>query len=119
MGEIRILVVEDSEDQAGLLRRYLERAGCLVTVVGTAEHAIVAYREQEPHVAVIDLQLPGIDGWELSRLLRAELPGVAIVITSVLDESDFPVSHANLPKPFTGDQVRGAIARALPEWVAA
>lgn len=119
MDDIRILVVEDSEDQAGLLRRYLERAGCLVTVVGTAEHAITAYRQREPHLAVIDLQLPGMDGWELSRLMRAELPEVAIVITSVLDEADFPPAHATLPKPFTGEQVRRALAKALPERVAA
>lgn len=108
-----MLVVEDSEDQAGLLRRYLERAGCAVTVVGSAEEAIVAYRMQSPHVAVIDLQLPGMDGWELTRRLKAELPGVAIVITSVLDESDFPKAHATLPKPFTGEQVRRALASVV------
>ncbi len=119
MDDVRVLVVEDSEDQAGLLRRYFERAGCAVTVTPTAEEAIVLYRARSPHLAVIDLQLPGMDGWELARRLRAELPEVAIVITSVLDESEFPKAHATLPKPFTGDQVRRALANALPDWLAA
>lgn len=114
MGEVRILVVEDNEDQAGLLRRYLERAGCTVTVAGTAEAAIVAYNAESPHLAVIDLMLPGMDGWELARRLRADLPDVAIVITSVLDAADFPTAHATLPKPFTGAQVRRVLAEILP-----
>jgi CheY-like chemotaxis protein len=117
MDDIRVLVVEDSEDQAGLLTRYFERAGCTVAVVGTGEEAVTAYRERAPDVAVIDLQLPGMDGWELSGRLRIERPEVAIVITSVLDVREFPRAHAALPKPFTGDQVRRTLAAVLPERV--
>jgi len=116
---VRVLVVEDSEDQAGLLRRYFEKAGCLVTIVESAEDAIQAYGREHHDLAVIDLQLPGMDGWQLASKLKAERPACAIAITSVLDRSDFPLSDAALPKPFTGQQVRQVLRSTVPRWVAA
>ena len=115
---VRILVVEDSEDQAGLLRRYFEKAGCDVTVVESAEEAITAYEREHHDLAVIDLQLPGMDGWQLASKLKSERPACAIAITSVLDASDFPIADATLPKPFTGAQVRQVLVNTVPRWVA-
>ncbi len=115
---VRILVVEDSEDQAGLLRRYFERAGCDVTVVSSAEQAITAYELEHHDLAVIDLQLPGMDGWQLASKLKSERPACAIAITSVLDASDFPIADATLPKPFTGAQVLQVLINTVPRWVA-
>jgi CheY-like chemotaxis protein len=113
---VRILVVEDSEDQAGLLRRYFEKAGCDVTVVESAEDAISAYELERHDLAVIDLQLPGMDGWQLASKLKSERPACAIAITSVLDESDFPIADATLPKPFTGAQVRQVLKSTVSRW---
>jgi CheY-like chemotaxis protein len=117
-GKVRVLVVEDSEDQAGLLRRYFERAGCEVTIAESAEDAIVAYREDIPELAVVDLQLPGMDGWALTAKMRDEVPMCAIAITSVLDEADFPVTEAVLPKPFTAAQVLRVLQNTVPRWAA-
>lgn len=114
---VRVLVVEDSEDQAGLLRRYFERAGCHVTLVKSAEEAISAYELEHHDLAVIDLQLPGMDGWQLATKLKSERPACAIAITSVLDAADFPISDATLPKPFTGAQVREVLKVTVPRWV--
>jgi len=116
---VRVLVVEDSEDQAALLRKYLERSGCTVTVVENAEDAMAAYLSSAPDLAVIDLLLPGMGGAELSERLRADLPDCPIAITSVIDPADFPRSHAKLPKPFTGDQVREVLRAIVPGWRAA
>jgi len=116
---VRILVVEDSEDQAGLLRRYFEKAGCQVTLVETAEDAIAAYQLEHHDLAVIDLQLPGMDGWQLASKLKSERPACAIAITSVLDASDFPNADAALPKPFTRQDVRRVLLSTVPRWVAA
>jgi CheY-like chemotaxis protein len=113
---VRVLVVEDSEDQAGLLRRYFERAGCVVTVVESAEDAIDAYGREHHDLAVIDLQLPGMDGWQLATKLKSERPTCAIAISSVLDAADFPISDAILPKPFTGAQVREVLVATVPRW---
>lgn len=116
VGPVRVLVVEDSEDQAELLRRYFEKAGCDVTLVSSAEDAVDAYAVERHDLAVIDLQLPGMNGWQLTAKLQAERPACAIAITSVLDPSDFPVADAALPKPFTGAQVRQVLISTVPRW---
>jgi len=113
---VRVLVVEDSEDQAGLLRKYLERAGCTVTTTCSAEDAILAYGREVPDLAIIDLRLPGMDGATLAAQLHRDCPTCAIAITSVLDESDFPPADASLPKPFTGAQVRQVLSDTIPHW---
>lgn len=109
----RVLVVDDSADQRDLLSRYLERAGCDVVSVGTAEDAIVAYGQSTPELAFIDLVLPGMSGWALAERLRADLPLCAIAIVSVLDIADYPPAEAALPKPFTRAEVRRVLRDSL------
>ena len=113
---VDVLVVDDSEDQRTILRRYFERAGCRVAVASTADEAIAAYRRLPPHLAVVDLVLPGMDGWELAAQLRADNPDCAIAITSVLDEVDFPEYDAVLPKPVTGEHVRQVLRDHVAHW---
>ena len=117
--KVAVLIVDDSDDQRALLRRYFEREGCMVTTAQNAEEAMLAYRAATPDLAVIDLVLPGMTGWELSDRLRAEHPECVVAITSVLDVSKYPSSQANLPKPFTGAQVRKVLQDYVPKWSSA
>jgi CheY-like chemotaxis protein len=114
--DVRVLIVDDSDDQLMLLRTYFERAGCTVETAGTAEDAIHAYGLAAPDLAVLDLVLPGMDGWELAQRLRSDNPECKIVITSVLDEEDYPSDHATLPKPVTGADVRRVLRELVPKW---
>ncbi len=116
---VRILIVDDSEDQQLLLRRYFERAGCDVVVAGTALDAIDFHREHNPDLTVIDLVLPGIDGWDLADRLSTSAPMSKIAITSVLSVDLYPPQHAALPKPVTGAHVRAALQANVPRWAAA
>lgn len=116
---VRVLIVDDSEDQLMLLRRYFERAGCEVSVAGTALDGISAYETVHPELTVIDLVLPGMDGWELAAELRSRHPGCPIVITSVLGEEHYPAGHTVLPKPVTSQHVRQALLETVPRWKAA
>jgi CheY-like chemotaxis protein len=113
---VRILVVEDSDDQRELLRAYFEKAGCAVVTVRNAEEAIPAYAETEPELAVVDLVLPGMDGWALVEKLRADVPNCAVVIASVLDTRRYPEAQAVLPKPFTRAQVLQVLGDCVPRW---
>jgi len=115
-GPVRVLVVEDSDDQRDLLRAYFEKAGCAVMTVKNAEEAIPAYAETIPELAVVDLVLPGMDGWTLVEKLRSDVPNCAIAITSVLDERKYPVAQAFLPKPFTRAQILKVLEDCVPRW---
>lgn len=115
---VRVLVVEDSEDQRDLLRTYLEKAGCSVVTVKNAEEALPASRTSEPELAIVDLVLPGMDGWELVERLRADIPDCAIAVTSVLDARKYPESQAILPKPFTRAQIIEVLEKCVPRWQA-
>ena len=117
--KVAVLVVDDSYDQRMLLLKYLERAGCEVTIASTAAEALDACHAHVPELIVIDLVLPGMDGWELAQQIHDELPEVPLAITSVLDEKSYPVGHAALPKPFTGAQVRKILQDTVPRWSAA
>jgi CheY-like chemotaxis protein len=113
---VRVLVVEDSDDQRDLLRAYFEKAGCSVVTVKNAEEAIPAYAKSEPELAVVDLVLPGMDGWALIDKLRDDVPDCAIAVTSVLDTRKYPDADAVLPKPFTRAQILEVLAQSVPRW---
>lgn len=108
------LVVDDSEDQGDLLRVHLERLGFTVAVVGTAEVAMDSYRKGAPAVAVVDLLLPGIDGWQLVEAMKSEIPDARLVVTSVLGAEDYPAADAVLPKPFTFKQIAHTMDTIFP-----
>ncbi len=67
----RILVVEDNEDSGEILADLLEAWGFDVRLVQNGEDALVAVAEYHPHAALIDVGLPGLDGLEVARRLRA------------------------------------------------
>nr|WP_228508666.1 response regulator [Herbiconiux sp. VKM Ac-1786] len=108
------LVVDDSADQGDLLRLHLERLGYDVVVVTTAEAAIDSYRRLVPAVAIIDLLLPGIDGWQLVRTMKQEVPDCVLVVTSVLGLEEFPIVDGVLPKPFTAADVARTLTPLFP-----
>ncbi len=72
MGREKILVVEDEEDILELVTVALTREGWRVTGATTGEEALEAAREEAPDLVVLDLMLPGIDGLQVCRALRAD-----------------------------------------------
>ncbi|MEV7609816.1 response regulator [Microbacterium sp. NPDC089320] len=103
------LVVEDSADQTSLLKRYLDREGFEVFAAADAESAIAAFDTITPAVAVIDLLLPGITGTECVRLIKRRFPECFLIVSSVLDEADYPEADAALPKPIVGADLRALL----------
>lgn len=67
-----ILVVEDEQDIQELVRYNLAKEGYRVSVVGSGEEACKAARSSLPGLIVLDLMLPGLDGLEVCRLLKAD-----------------------------------------------
>jgi two-component system phosphate regulon response regulator PhoB len=91
MAKERVLVVDDEEDLLELVRHHLEREGYVVECVGTGEAALSSARSRLPDLIVLDLLLPGIDGLEVCRKLKADagLSNVPVVmLTAKGEEAD-------------------------------
>lgn len=114
---VQVLVIDDDADQRQLLRIHFENAGCDVTVADSAESAITAYQGEDIDLAVMELLLPGMDGWALSKRIRRDRPDCRIAICSVLEREDYPSACVPLPKPVTRAGVRKVLQRHVPRWV--
>lgn len=69
---VKILYVEDNEDNLYMLSNRLTRRGYQVVVARNGEEGIAMARSEEPALILMDLSLPVIDGWEATRQLKAE-----------------------------------------------
>ena len=67
-----ILVVDDSQDSREMLAEYLQFRGFDISVAENGEEAISAARRVRPDIILMDLSMPGIDGWEATRQLKAD-----------------------------------------------
>jgi two-component system, cell cycle response regulator DivK len=78
-----ILVVEDFDDAREMYRDYLEFSGFRVETARDGREAIDKTRELQPDLVLMDLSLPGIDGWEATRLLKS-LPETSHILIIAL-----------------------------------
>ncbi len=84
------LIIEDHVGTAELLSTYLQRAGHQVTVAASGEAGLAAARASAPEAILLDLQLPGMDGWQVLAELKADdrLRHIPVVIISATNSSD-------------------------------
>src|SRR5688500_1736486 len=84
----RALVVDDHVDSADLLEELLSAQGMSVTVVNAGDAALAALQGETPDVVLLDLCLPGVDGYEIARRIRAgrpEAPPTVIAVSGYAD----------------------------------
>jgi len=123
----RILIVEDDDDIAQLVHRYLTRAGHVADVVRAGDEALARVRERTPDLIILDLMLPGLDGLEVCRALRASPVTRAmpiIMLTARSEESDRVVglelgADDYVTKPFSPNELVarvGALLRRAQRW---
>jgi DNA-binding response OmpR family regulator len=84
----RILVVEDEPMVAEVVERYLRRDGYEVSAVNDGIAAMTAFDKLSPDLVVLDLMLPGLDGMEISRRIRAKSETPIIMLTARAEEID-------------------------------
>ncbi|HEV7842751.1 MAG TPA: response regulator [Pyrinomonadaceae bacterium] len=118
-----IMVVEDFEDNRFMMRRLLEMSGYRVVEAVNGEQAVEVARRERPHLILMDLSLPILDGLAATRRIRQheELRRVPIIAVSAHDTSDF---HADalaagcndyVTKPIDFEQLENLLSRLLPE----
>ena len=115
---VRVLVVEDEENLASLLRKYLEREGFEVYETLDGSAALEVARRAEPDVVVLDWMLPGLDGVEVLRELRRFSEAYVIMLTARADEVDRIVGLSTgaddyLVKPFSPGELVARVRAML------
>lgn len=68
----KILLVEDNEMNRDMLKRRLQRKGYDVVIAVNGKESLVMVRTEQPDVILMDLSLPEMDGWEATRILKAD-----------------------------------------------
>ena len=78
---MRVLVADDTDHVRRVVSEILELDGfTVVAQAATGEEAVALAGEHRPHVVVMDLRMPGLDGLEATRQLRTSLPEVQVVL---------------------------------------
>ncbi len=116
----RILVAEDDADIAALVRHYLEKAGYAVDVLESGREVMPRLRRQPVDAVILDVMLPGMDGLDVCRAMRADPTTAAvpvIMLTAKGEESDRIVglelgADDYITKPFSPGEVVARV-RAL------
>ena len=120
----RILAVDDDPKILNLMRRGLAFAGYGVDLAANGEEALAIARERPPDLVVLDVMLPGLDGLEVCRRLRAGEPNLPILLLTAKDRVPDRVAGLDagaddyLIKPFAFDEllarIRALLRRARP-----
>jgi two-component system phosphate regulon response regulator PhoB len=116
----RILVVEDEKDLQELVRYTLERKGYEAITVASSEQALPILRSQIIHLLILDLMLPGMDGFQFCKLIKSDksLKHIPVMMVTALSEDSDIVAGLELgaedyiTKPFS-PAVLSARVRAL------
>jgi signal transduction histidine kinase/CheY-like chemotaxis protein len=117
-----VVVVEDDRRSFDLLRVYLEAAGARVVSARDGEEGLDTVRRLSPAGVILDILLPGIDGWDVLAQLKADpdTAAIPVIVVSMLDERGrgFALGAAEyLVKPVGKEQLLAALYRAaaMPE----
>ena len=108
----RVLVVDDHVDSGKALGLWIQLEGCEVRIARCAAEALALAGEFVPTLALVDLKMPDMTGWELAPVLRQASPNCMIVALSGLTTpSDVSRSRAagfdtHVFKPLTADTLR-------------
>ena len=117
-----VLAVDDLQDSLDLIRQILEDEPYEVLTADSAEKALACVQQQRPDLAILDVQMPKTDGFELCHRLREEFtnkPVPIIFLTAVCTSTENTVHGLNigacdyLNKPIDADELRARVRAIL------
>lgn len=118
-----ILLIDDNPTNLVLLRFILEPRGYAITTATSADEAIASIAQVRPRLILMDLQMPGVSGFDLARLLKADPSTRDIVIVAVTayamagDEERARAAGCDgyLTKPIDKEKLRQVVAEILAQ----
>ena len=83
-----VLIIEDEKELANVLKAYLERSGYQVLMAHRGDDGFSLWKEKNPDMVLLDLNLPGMDGIDIARKIRQESDTPIIMVTARVEEVD-------------------------------
>ncbi len=119
----KILLVEDNELNRDMLERRLLRKGFQVILAANGEESIAKAAQDRPDLILLDLSLPGIDGWEATRRIKADdetavIPIIALTAHAMTGDREKALAAGcdeYDTKPVELERLLGKIQRLLPQ----
>ena len=116
-----ILVVDDDKEIVRLLRGYLTKAGFVVLTAHDGDTAVHTLRREKPDLVLLDLMLPDMDGWDITRIIRGDAnlaQTIIIMLTARVEDSDKIVgleigADDYVTKPFNPPEVVARVRAQL------
>jgi two-component system alkaline phosphatase synthesis response regulator PhoP/two-component system response regulator ResD len=113
-----ILVIDDEVNIADLAKMYLTKEGYEVATANDGDEGLQIFRSQHPTLVVLDLMLPGVDGWEITRQIRKESNVPIIMLTARSEDVDRIVglelgADDYLTKPFNPRELVARVKAVL------
>ncbi len=111
-----ILIIDDNDGLVDLMRRYLEETACHVLTAGRGEDGLRLAKEHQPHAIIMDLMMPGMDGWEVLQHLRTseDTQNIPVMICSVINDPDLAFSLGAsqfIEKPVNKEKIHQALSQ--------
>jgi CheY-like chemotaxis protein len=114
-----VLLIEDSEDAREMLRMMLELAGHVVYDAADGLRGLELLHVERPDVGIIDISLPGMDGYQVAKRIREEPAGRGMLLLALTGASSSGDAHRSLEHGFNHHLVKPVdpdqLARLLSE----
>lgn len=120
----RLVCIEDDPELVELIRLIVQRYGFKIDQASSGAEGIELVESAQPDLVLLDLMMPGMDGWQVFDQLRANagtmnIPIIIVTARTYLDERVAELRAANnghfVSKPFTPTQLMDAIYHVLPK----
>ena len=115
----KILIIEDVKEMAELVSTYLEKDGFKTAQAGSAEEALAVLPSFSPNLVLLDLNLPGMGGFDFLKRFREENPAVPVIIVSARDADEDIIEGLGIgadefvTKPFSPRVLAAKVGAAL------
>jgi len=86
MEKLRVLIVDDDPNISQLIKLYLDKEGYETETSARGDDAVFAFKKNPPNIVVLDLMLPGMDGWQVCREIR-KTSTIPIIMLTAKDET--------------------------------
>ncbi len=95
-GAVTVLFLEDEPTIREVLAEYMKMSGYQVTETARGDEAIALLKENAYHIAVLDVMVPGVDGFEVLQYIRGNCPDTATIMLTALDDEKTQIKAFNL-----------------------